>query len=480
MLTVVETVTTQVIKLQQGREGFINYTPIFDKSGGFHGYIVAVFRAKELVESLIKNAVYKGFYFEIRERNKIIYQSSGLKPSGFFGKPAAIHTINPNVHSPWIVQAYPTAELVARSHSLLPAVVLLCGLAFTVIISTSTVLLRRSYIDGRLAEQSNNSLREELEGRKEAEKILKESNIQLELFFDLINQSRDALMVVEPETRELLYYNTSTYASLGYTEEEFVTALEEGTLIAEKMDRVIKKALSSRRKLTSNIYQMEVIKKDGGALQVEVTTRMINHHHKKYLIIVAHDVTANKEMEQRLINLATRDSQTGLFNRKHFDTCLEDEWSRAVRQNEPIALILADLDKFKSYNSYQGRHQGDVCLKDIAAILKRSITRSTDMLARYEGGEFAAILPETDLRGVQEIARRIHHNVADAYISHPHSDVSAYVTLSIGLASCTPLPGSSNQELLKQAESALKQAKAQGRNRTCSYQDEKPPLSLTQ
>ncbi|WP_163830979.1 diguanylate cyclase [Spartinivicinus ruber] len=473
-------VITQVIQLKQGGEGFINYTPIFDQGGGFHGYIVGVFRVKTLVESLALLPVYKGFYFEIKERNKLIYQSSSvLKPRGFFGQPVAQHTINPNQHSPWIVEAYPTAELVSRSHSLLPAVVLLCGLIFTIMISTTIVLLRRSYLEGRVAEQAISELKKEIERSNETEKVLKESNAQLELFFDLINQSRDALMVVDPETRELLYYNTSTYASLGYTEEEFVAALEEGTLIAEKMDRVIKKALSSRRKLTSNIYQMEVIKKDGGALQVEITTRMVNHHHKKYLIIVAHDVTANKEMEQRLINLATRDSLTGLFNRKHFDNCLEEEWSRAIRQNEPIALMMADLDRFKRYNDSQGHKQGDVCLRDIASILKRSVTRSTDLLARYSGGEFVAIFPETDLRGAQEIARRIHHNIGDAYISHPRSDVSAYITMSVGLASCTPLPGSSRHDLLKKAEAALKQAKEQGRNRTCSHQDEKPPLTLT-
>ncbi|MCX4027157.1 diguanylate cyclase [Endozoicomonas sp. SM1973] len=473
-------VITQVIQLKQGGEGFINYTPIFDLTGRFHGYIVAVFRVKALVESITQLPIYKGFYFEIRERNKVIYFSSTvLKPSGFFGKPAAEHTINPNQHSPWVVQAYPSAELVSRSRSLLPTVVLFSGFIFTMMICTSIVLLRRSYLDDRTAEQAISSLKEEVARSNETEKTLKESNTQLELFFDLINQSRDALMVVDPETRDLLYYNTSTYASLGYTEEEFVAALEEGTLIAEKMDRVIKKAMSSRRKLTSNIYQMEVIKKDGGALQVEITTRMVNHHHKKYLIIVAHDVTANKEMEQRLINLATRDSLTGLFNRKHFDNCLEEEWSRAIRQNEPIALMMTDLDRFKKYNDSQGHQQGDICLKDIASILKRSITRSTDLLARYGGGEFAAILPETDLRGAQEIARRIHHNIGDAYISHPLSDVSTYITLSIGLASCTPQPGSSSHELLRQAEAALMQAKKQGRNRTCSHQDEKPPLTLT-
>ena len=101
---------------------------------------------------------------------------------------------------------------------------------------------------------------------------------------------------------------------------------------------------------------------------------------------------------QRLTRLANTDDQTGLYNHRYFYQRMEEEFKRADRYDSDLSLILLDIDHFKQVNDTYGHQQGDAVLRELAAVLHRTI-RETDLLARHGGGEFAVLLPETNLAG---------------------------------------------------------------------------------
>ena len=170
-----------------------------------------------------------------------------------------------------------------------------------------------------------------------------------------------------------------------------------------------------------------------------------------------------------LKNLATIDSLTGLANRRAFDERFKSEWQRAEREQTDLSVLLLDVDFFKPYNDFYGHQQGDICLKQVAQALSESVRRGGDFVARYGGEEFVILLPKTDVVSALSYAEKIRSYVAALKIPHEHSKVVPYVTLSIGVASIIPgnEEGDSMERLLRNADRALYQAKASGRNRVC-------------
>lgn len=163
--------------------------------------------------------------------------------------------------------------------------------------------------------------------------------------------------------------------------------------------------------------------------------------------------------------LSFQDGLTGLSNRRRFDQALTDDWARAQRSHTPLALIMLDVDYFKNYNDHYGHQRGDEALKLLAGIIRRIIVRQSDIAARYGGEEFAILLPDTSEANAKKIAERIQSELATAALPHDFSAVSRIITLSIGIAAVTPTPVQSSRELVHKADSALYEAKGNGRNR---------------
>ena len=126
---------------------------------------------------------------------------------------------------------------------------------------------------------------------------------------------------------------------------------------------------------------------------------------------------------------------------------------------------MIDIDHFKDYNDHHGHSAGDECLKKIAASLSSAVDRPGDLVARWGGEEFIAILPDTDLDGAKKIAEQMRARVEDMAIPHGHSDISPSVTVSIGVAGQQPQVTDSAAELVEDADRMLYQAKNTGRNR---------------
>jgi len=179
------------------------------------------------------------------------------------------------------------------------------------------------------------------------------------------------------------------------------------------------------------------------------------------------DMTEQKNAQLALEQLATCDALTGIANRRGFDEKLHAEWARACRQNEPLSLILADVDQFKRYNDHYGHQGGDACLKAVAGIFQRQIYRAADLPARYGGEEFAVILPGTELGGAEVVAERLRAQVEGLHLPHGTSEVSPWVTLSLGVACCVPDRDSQPEQLITASDQNLYAAKNGGRNRVC-------------
>jgi len=169
-------------------------------------------------------------------------------------------------------------------------------------------------------------------------------------------------------------------------------------------------------------------------------------------------------VNQELQSLATIDSLTQISNRRFFDDSLFREWKRLEREQAPLSLILADIDYFKSYNDTYGHQAGDECLKKVADVLRYHSQRPADVVARYGGEEFALILPNTDVQGAFNLALSIRSHIRSQAINHLSSQVSPFLTLSLGVATVIPQSNISPESLIAKADAALYRAKQFGRD----------------
>jgi diguanylate cyclase (GGDEF)-like protein len=187
------------------------------------------------------------------------------------------------------------------------------------------------------------------------------------------------------------------------------------------------------------------------------------------LVSLMYDVTALRHRvlvaNAMLLELAHRDGLTGLPNRRLFDQTIQEEWRRAARKREPISLMMIDVDFFKAYNDQYGHLRGDDCLRQIAGALQGMIRCPGDRVARFGGEEFVIILPDTAAVGPAEFASSLHAKLRMLAIPHEGSPFG-HVTVSIGLVTMVPEPGSRHEEFLELADARLYRAKQRGRNQT--------------
>lgn len=165
--------------------------------------------------------------------------------------------------------------------------------------------------------------------------------------------------------------------------------------------------------------------------------------------------------------MATTDGLTGLINHRTFQARFDEELARAARTGRKVAVLITDIDHFKSINDTYGHATGDLVLKEVARIIQRC-ARSTDFVARYGGEEFAIVLPETDMRGGKIIAERIRKAVEEHVFQTELGPLRC--TLSVGVASY-PDVSLSKQELFEKADQCLYHCKRTGRNRSCTVEE---------
>ena len=167
---------------------------------------------------------------------------------------------------------------------------------------------------------------------------------------------------------------------------------------------------------------------------------------------------------QLLYKQTISDGLTQIANRRHFDSYLSQEWKRALREKQSIALLICDIDYFKPYNDTYGHQCGDECLKQVAQTIEKVTKRPADLVARYGGEEFGVILPNTQIAGAIQLSEDICQAIRDLKIPHAKSLIANYVTLSIGISCMMPTAEYNMTKFIEIADKALYQAKNQGRN----------------
>jgi len=162
-----------------------------------------------------------------------------------------------------------------------------------------------------------------------------------------------------------------------------------------------------------------------------------------------------------------RDELTGLYNFRYFRDCLNREIQRGERSNQPLSLIMIDIDNFKRYNDLRGHEEGNRALTVIAQVLVASLRR-IDVAARYGGEEFALILPATSKGGALQVAERTRQQIEEHPFPHEETQPGGRLTVSLGVATW-PADAREADQLVQHADSALYIAKARGRNQVHLY-----------
>lgn len=176
-----------------------------------------------------------------------------------------------------------------------------------------------------------------------------------------------------------------------------------------------------------------------------------------------------KSLEQannQLAELSITDALTGISNRRYFDQIIEHEFRRAIRAKQPLSVVLADIDHFKSVNDTHGHQAGDQCLHAVAKALQQQCIRGTDLVARYGGEEFAIVLPATEQLDAAQIADKARQAIEQLDVQWNGRHIS--IRASFGVAGWLPYPGETTEAMLQAADKALYRAKSRGRNQVAT------------
>lgn len=181
----------------------------------------------------------------------------------------------------------------------------------------------------------------------------------------------------------------------------------------------------------------------------------------QFLYIYVQDVTEVAVYEHKLLEMNTKDSLTGVYNRRFLDSKLKDEFERHKRYSGEFSIIMLDIDYFKKINDDYGHQCGDYILKSFSSRIA-SLIRNVDSLARFGGEEFVCLLPQTSLIFAEKIAERFRTVIMEQ--EHNYEGRIIKITISLGISGLNDQITSPN-ELMKKADEALYRAKENGRNR---------------
>lgn len=179
---------------------------------------------------------------------------------------------------------------------------------------------------------------------------------------------------------------------------------------------------------------------------------------------VSQDYWRAQEAFRALEHVSLTDPLTRVPNRLHFERQYQIEWRRACRLNTRLAVMIVDLDHFKRVNDEHGHPAGDIVLQEAARAMGEALMRPCDVLARYGGEEFIVLLPEITEEGAYIVAERLRTQVEKLRITLPSSTMN--ITCSVGYTCIVPGHELDADELIRQADEALYQAKTSGRNRS--------------
>ncbi|WP_139180285.1 sensor domain-containing diguanylate cyclase [Gracilibacillus ureilyticus] len=220
------------------------------------------------------------------------------------------------------------------------------------------------------------------------------------------------------------------------------------------ISRRLSKSLDLSKSLANDLAQLN----SDLEAKVEARTNQLQQSNKKL-----------KELNVKLKNMALVDGLTNIPNRRQFDDYFKEQMELCAKEKAPVSILFLDIDYFKKYNDWYGHQKGDECLQQVAQELDKQISSLPGgLVSRYGGEEFVGLIPRLNQEEAERVARDINKQIEQLEIAHHTSPVSKYVTLSIGLYTTVPDKQMDLNSVLKQADEALYQAKALGRNQVAS------------
>ena len=291
------------------------------------------------------------------------------------------------------------------------------------------------------------------------------SEQQIKLFRVLIDSAPDEIHVVDPATLRIIDANEGAWVKLGYTREELLALHVSDIDISDpEMKRAIGEKLLKDGAATFETYHK---RKDGVTFPVEVMIQTVTLD-RPYSMAIARDITERKlaqkdvqELQEQLRDQALRDPLTGLYNRRYLDETIKRELIRATRYDQPIGIVMCDIDHFKVVNDMYGHIAGDEVLRDFAEVLRTNV-RSSDIVCRFGGEEFLLFFPDMPSDVAYRHAEQLRTALAARRITFGAAVIQ--VTASFGVAAF-PENGITQDALIRAADVAMYEAKEAGRDR---------------
>ena len=258
-------------------------------------------------------------------------------------------------------------------------------------------------------------------------------------------------------------WNQGAQNITGYTEDEMFDQPYASLFGGDQAAQAAQKTLSFARQNRHCRDEHERRRKERGPFYADCTLDAVRSESGEIMgyVEVFHDITEQKEREQKLYRQATRDALTGIYNRGHFTELALQEVERARRFSEPLSVVMMDIDHFKKINDTYGHDVGDTAIIALARTAD-SFIRKIDFVGRLGGEEFAVILPRANKEPAYDMAQRLRLKIASLKLKG--GEIEFGYTISMGVAS---LRANTKDlaELLRNADAALYKAKREGRNR---------------
>ncbi|WP_439108042.1 sensor domain-containing diguanylate cyclase [Congregibacter sp.] len=261
---------------------------------------------------------------------------------------------------------------------------------------------------------------------------------------------------------------------VGYSEEELLQKTFQDITHPDDLNedlQYVEEMLAGTR--TTYSMDKRYLHKQGHYVWIRLTVTLVDgaDGQPQYFVSLIQDISAEKQaaaaielLNEKLAELSLTDGLTSVGNRRKFDTALENEWRRARRHGTGLALILIDIDNFKSYNDDFGHLAGDDCLKQVAGAIQEYGNRVSDCVARYGGEEFALLLPGKSLQEAVVTAEKCRESIERLRIPRKDDSPRSVVTISLGVAEITPGAEDGAEMLIDAADHRLYEAKSSGRN----------------
>jgi diguanylate cyclase (GGDEF)-like protein len=237
------------------------------------------------------------------------------------------------------------------------------------------------------------------------------------------------------------------------------TIAEHGDIIEaqlEETNQQLQEEINERKRAESSLQAvLDVVSRQKEDLEILIE------------ILTEHGDVIHNELFEKMMKanqLAGTDPLTQLSNRRSFEDYFKQQWQKMMKVKLPLTIIICDIDYFKQYNDTYGHLAGDGCLQQVSKIFRQIITPEFGLISRYGGEEFAGILPNRTEEDAIKLGQKIQTELRKLQLPHSSSQISDYITLSIGITSIIPHPEITPEMVLDQADRLLYLAKHQGRN----------------